>query len=159
MRISPKPDSIYRNYGKLKPGVMMVTEHGEYLTLEKPTNRGWNTINIHTRERKTLDLVEDMVGMRYVGMLRSQTKEGFNVINYDNQSVFVEEGDYNKKIFLTAQINYQKESAFVVNIPRSRHSELACVEAKRRELRNYRKYDVVEVVDIEEATDSIISTD
>ena len=25
IRISPKPDSIYRNYGKLKPGVVMVT--------------------------------------------------------------------------------------------------------------------------------------
>ena len=77
----------------------MVTEEGEYLTLEKPTSMGWNTINIHTRERKTLDLVEDIVGMRYVGMLRSQTKEGFNVTNYDDQSVFVEEGVYNKRSF------------------------------------------------------------
>ena len=73
----------------------MVTEDGEYLTLEKPTSMGWNTINIHTRERKNLDLVKDMAGMRYIGMLCSQTEEGFNVINYDDQFVFVEKRAYN----------------------------------------------------------------
>ena len=34
IRVKPKPDSIYRNYEKLKPGVVMVTESGDYLTLE-----------------------------------------------------------------------------------------------------------------------------
>ena len=71
--VSLKPDSIYRNYGKLKPGAMMVTEEGEYLTLEKPTSMGWNTINIHTKEKKNLELVKDMAGMRYTGQL-SQRK-------------------------------------------------------------------------------------
>ena len=137
----------------------MVTEEGEYLTLEKPTSMGWNTINIHTKERKNLELVRDMAGMRYIGMLGSQTEEGVNVVNDDDQLVFVKEGAYSKKIFLTAQVNYQKESLFVVNIPRSRHNELACVEAKQKELRDYKKYDVFEVVDIEEATDNIIATD
>ena len=51
----------------------MVTEEGEYLTLEKPTTMGWSTINIHTKERKDLELVKDMAGMRYIGMLHSQT--------------------------------------------------------------------------------------
>ena len=60
----------------------MVTESGDYLTLDKPTSKGWNTTNVHTRERRSLDLVEDMVEMRYVGILRSQTKEGLKVINH-----------------------------------------------------------------------------
>merc|ERR1712020_405152 len=108
MRVNPKPDSIYRNYGKLKPGVVMVMESGDYLTLDKPMSKGWNTTNIYTRERRTLDLIEDMVEMRYVGILRSQTKEGLNVTNHDDQSILVEEGAYKKRIFLTAQINYQR---------------------------------------------------
>ena len=70
----------------------MVTEEGEYLTLEKPTSMGWNTINIHTKEIKNLELVKDMAGMRFIGMLSSQTEEGVNVINHDDQLVFVEEG-------------------------------------------------------------------
>ena len=74
--ISPKPDSIYPNYGKLKPGVVVVTEEGKYLTLDKPTTIGWSTVNIHTKEREDLELVKDMIGMRYIGMLDSQTKEG-----------------------------------------------------------------------------------
>ena len=38
--ISPKPASIYQNYGKLKPRVVVVTGEGEYLVLEKPTTMG-----------------------------------------------------------------------------------------------------------------------
>ena len=69
--VSPKPDSIYQNYGKLKPGVVVATEKGEYLTLEKPTIMGWRTVNIHTKETKDLELVKDMAEMRYIGMLDS----------------------------------------------------------------------------------------
>ena len=129
------------------------------MILETPTSVGWNTRNIHTKERKNLDLVKDMASMRYIGKLCSQTEEGFNVINYDDQFVFVEKRAYNKKIFFTAQVNHQKGSTFVKNIPRARHNEPVCVKAKRREITNYKKYDVVEIVDIEEATNNIISTD
>ena len=78
----------------------MVTEEGEYLTLVKATSMGWNTTNIHTKENKNLELVKDMAGMRFIGMLSSQTEEGVNVINHDDQLVFVEEG----ALFLTAQV-------------------------------------------------------
>ena len=44
-------------------------------------------------------------------------------------------------------------------IPRSRNNNQACVDAKQKELRKYKKYDVFEVVDIEDATDNIIATD
>ena len=109
------------NYGKLKPGAMMVTEEGEHLTLVKQTKTGWNTINIHTKEQKNLENVEDMARMQYIGMLSSQTEEGDNLINYDDQLVFVERGVYKKKLFVTAQINYHKESVFVEYIPRSQN--------------------------------------
>ena len=76
-----------------------------------------------------------MAGMRYIGMLGSQTEEGVNVINHDDQLVFVEEGAYSKKLFVTAQVSYHKESVFVEYIPRSRHNNQACVDAKQKELR------------------------
>ena len=137
----------------------MLTEEGEYLTLVKPTSMGWNTVNIHTKEKKNLELVKDMAGMRYIGMLSSQTEEGVNVTNYDDQLVFVEERAYSKKLFLTAQVNCHKESVFVEYIPRSKYNNPACADAKQKELRKYKKYDVFEVVDIEDATDNIIATD
>ena len=90
--VSPKPDSIYQNYGKLKPGVVVATEKGEYLTLEKPTITGGRTVNICTKETKDLELVKDMAG--YIGMLDSQTEEGVNIVNDNNQLVFVEIGAY-----------------------------------------------------------------
>ena len=157
--VSPKPDSIYQNYGKLKPGVVVVTEEGEYLTIEKPTITGWSMVNIHTKERKDLELINDMTGMRYIGMLHSQTEEGVNIVNDDNQLVFVEEVAYSKKIFFTAKVNYHEESVFVVNIPRSRHDEPACLDAKQKELRNYKNFDVFDAVDTDEATDNIIATE
>ena len=81
---SPKQNAIYQNLGKLKPEVMVVTEKGEYLTLEKPTIMGWRTVNIDTKETKDLELVKDMAEMRYIGMLDSQTEEGVNIVNDDN---------------------------------------------------------------------------
>ena len=80
-------------------------------------------------------------------MLDSQTEEGINIINHDNQLVFVDFGAYSKKIFFTAQANYHEESVFVVNIPRSRHGEPACVAAKQKELRDYKNFEVFDVVD------------
>ena len=157
--VSPKPDSIYQNYGKLKPGVVVATEKGEYLTLKKPTIMGWRTVNILTKETKDLELVKDMAEMRYIGMLDSQTEEGVNIVNDDNQLVFVEFGAYSKKIFFTAQVNYHEESVFVVNIPRSRHGEPACVAAKQKELRDYKNFEVFDVVDNNGATDNIIATE
>ena len=117
--VSPKPDSIYQNYGKLKPGVVVATEKGEYLTLEKPTIMGWCTVNIYTKETKDLELVKDMAEMRYIGMLDSQTEEGINVVNDNNQLTFVKFEDYSKKVFFTAQANYHEGNIYVVNIPMS----------------------------------------
>ena len=157
--VKPKPDSIYENFGKLKPGVVLATEGGEYITLERPTTKGWITTNINTKEIKNLELVRDMAEMRYVGVLDSQTEEGVNVVNRANQLVFVEFGDYTKKVFVTAQANYHEENVFVVNIPRSRHGEPACVEAKQKELRDYRNFEVFDIVDAADATDNIIATE
>ena len=44
-------------------------------------------------------------------------------------------------------------------IPRSKYNNPAYADAKQKELRKYKKYDVFEVVDIEDATDNIIDTD
>ena len=43
----------------------MATESGDYLTLDEPTSKGWNATNLYTKEQRSLDLVEDMAGMRY----------------------------------------------------------------------------------------------
>ena len=71
----------------------------------------------------------------------------------------MEEGAYNKKIFFTAQVNYHEESVFVVNIPKSKYDEPACVEAKQKELREYENLNVFEVVDINEAESEVIATE
>ena len=68
--------------------------------------------------------------------------------------IFVEFGAYSKKVFFTAQKN-----VFVVNIPRSRHGEPACVAAKQKELRDYKNFEVFDVVDIEQASNNIIATE
>ena len=47
----------------------------------------------------------------------------------------------------------------MVNIPRSRHGEPACVAAKQKELRDYENFEVFDVVDNDEATDNIIATE
>ena len=73
--------------------------------------------------------------------------------------VFIEFGAYSKKVFFTAQTNYHEENVFVVNIPRSRHGEPACVAAKQKELRDYKNFEVFDVVDSEEASNNIIATE
>ena len=81
----------------------MATEEGEYLVLEKPTFTGWNVVDLHTKERRDLELIKDMTEMRYVGRLHNQTKEGIHIIDDNDQIIFLEKGAHNKKIFLTTQ--------------------------------------------------------
>ena len=73
--------------------------------------------------------------------------------------IFVEFGAYSKKVFFTVQANYHEENVFVVNIPRSRHGEPACVAAKQKELRDYKNFEAFDLVDSEEASNNIIATE
>ena len=159
VKINAKLDSIYQNYGKLKPGVVVASDDGDYIILEQPTILGWSTTNINTKETKDLELVRDMAEMRYLGRFDSKTEEGIFITDDDNKVVFIEFGAYCKKIFFTAQTNYHEENVFVVNIPRSRHGEPACVAAKQKELRDYENFEVFEVVDSKEASNNVIATE
>ena len=76
----------------------------------------------------------NMTERRYVGRLHNQTKEEIHIIDED-QIILSEKEAYNEKIFLTTQANHYKESALAINVPRSKHDELAGVKAKRKELR------------------------
>ena len=156
--VQTKPDSIYENASKLKKGVVVVDDAGNYLTLVKPTPTGWTTQNINTKAERDLELIRDMVDMRFIGSLESETEEGINVINLNNEQAFVEFGDYSKKVFFTALTNYHEDQVYVVNIPRSKHGEPACVAAKAKELRDYENFEVFEVVDRPDS-DNIISTE
>ena len=157
--VEAKQDSIYQNFGKLRPGVVVVDEKGNYLTLVKPTNLGWTVRNVNNKTVSDLELVKHMADMRYVGLLEDQNEEGINVVNVRGQKVFVEFGDYNKKIFFTAPVNYHEEQTFVVNIPRSRHGEPECVAAKMKELKDYENYEVFKIVEESEANNNVISTE
>ena len=156
--VQPKPDSIYENAARLKKGVVVVDDSGNYLTLVKPTVNGWTTQNVNTKEERNLELIKDMADMRFIGTLESETEEGINVINVNDERIFVEHGAYTKRIFFTAVTNYHEEQVFVVNIPRSRHTEPACIAAKQKELRDYEHYEVFDVVDYPDS-DNIISTE
>ena len=84
VKISAKPDSIYQNHGKLKPGVVVASDDGDYIILEQPTILGWSTTNINTKETKDLELVRDMAEMRYLGRFDSKTEEGIFITDDDN---------------------------------------------------------------------------
>ena len=156
--VEPKQDSIYQNFGKLWLGVVVVDEAGNYLKLIKPTNLGWTVRNISSKTTTDLELVKHMADMRFIGELGDHTEEGINIVNPQGQKVFVEYGNYNKKIFFTAPVNYHEESTYVVNIPRSCHGEPECVAAKKKELKDYESYKVFEVVQDSEANNNVIAT-
>ena len=155
--VSAKPDSIYENVNNLKEGVVVVDEDGNYLTLVHPTALGWKVKNTNTKEVKELELIKHMTGMRYVGLLDEETEEGIYVIK-DSSKVYLEYGDYTKKVFFTANNNYHEDQVYVVNIPRSKHSDPACVAAKKKELKDFENYDVYDVVDRPDNT-NIIATE
>ena len=89
--VNPKPDSIYQNWEKLKPGIVMATEEGDYQVLEKPTFTGWTVKDLHTKERRNLDLIKEMTEMRYIGRLHNQTEDWIHIINDENQIIFLEQ--------------------------------------------------------------------
>ena len=153
-----KPDSIYENANSLKPGAVVVDDSGNYLSLVKPTPTGWTVQNINTKEERNLELLRDMVDMRFIGSLESEEEDGIHVVDINKEQTFVEFGAYNKKVFFTAVSNYHEEQTYVVNIPRSKHREPACVTAKQKELRDYDNFEVFEVVDRPDS-DNIISTE
>ena len=137
----------------------MATEEGDYQVLEKPTFTGWTVKDLHTKERRNLDLIKEMTEMLYIGRLHDQTEDGIHIINDEDQIIFLEKGAYNKKIFFTTKANYQEDSVFVVNVPRSKHGEPACVKAKQDELRQYENLNAFEVIDISEAESKVIATE
>ena len=145
--ITARPDSIYENFNNLKPGVVVADDDGNYLSLVKPTATGWTVQNISSGEKKDLELVRDMTDMRYVGMLEEETPEGIMVVNSSQQKVEICHGDYTGKVFFTSHTEYNEETVYVTNIPRSRHNEPECVAAKTKELKDFQNYDVYEVVD------------
>ena len=51
---------------------MVVDDSGNYLSLVKPTPTGWTVQNISTKEERNLELLRDMVDMRFIGSLESE---------------------------------------------------------------------------------------
>ena len=98
------------NNRKLKPGAMLITQEGEYLTLGKHTFSGWNVINIYTKEEKNIENENKMAEWRYIGKLSGHYEEENNSMDHADQLDFVRKKDYDKKLFVTAQINYHKET-------------------------------------------------
>ena len=149
---------MYENIANLKPGAVVVDNEGSYLTLLRPTPTGWTVQNINSKETQDLELVKEMVDMRFIGMLTEDNSDGIQITNTNNETVFVEYGDYSKKVFLTAVTNYHEEQIFVVNIPRARHGDPACVAAKKKELNDYDNFEVFDVVDTPDS-DNVIATE
>lgn len=145
--ITARPDSIYENVNNLKPGVVVVDDAGNYMTLVRPTSTGWTVRNVSSKQESDVELVKEMVDMRYVGFLEEETADGVFVTNLNNEKTFVRHGDYNSKVFFTSFAEYEEEKTYVINIPRSRHGEPDCVAAKQKELRDFKNYDVYEIVE------------
>ena len=149
--IDPAPDSLYRNINKLTAGDVIVTKQGRYLELsEEQPDKGWTAEDVVSKELLTLDLVKDMAAMRYVGKIQDSSDQGLNVTNREGQQVFYSFRDHIKKVFVATEHEAEDEDSqkiFVVNIPKSRHSEPLCVAAKEKELKDFDHFDVYETVD------------
>ena len=154
--LDKRPDSLYENVDKLRPGIVMVDQAGNYVVLVHPTALGWRVRNIASREETDLELSREMTEMRFVGDLEKEEPEGI-FISKEGVSKFCNKSDYQAKVFFTAQEQFSPEVAYVVNIPRSRHAEPKCVAAKLKELDDFSNYDVYDIVDRPENT-NIIST-
>ena len=55
-------------------------------------------------------------------MLSGHYEEENNSMDHADQLDFVRRKDYDKKLFVTAQINYHKENVFVEYIPKSKYN-------------------------------------
>ena len=154
--LDKRPDSLYENVDKLRPGVVMVDHKGNYMVLVSPTDLGWRVRNLATKQENDLELSREMTEMRFVGDLETEEPEGI-FITKEGTSKYLGNSDYHTKIFFTAQEQFSPEVAFVVNIPRSRHAEPKCVAAKLKELDDFSNYDVYDIVDRPEGV-NIIST-
>ena len=142
-----QPDSLYANVDKLGQGDVMVNKNGDYFVLQdEADDHTWTAMDNYTKEIKKLDLVKDMTEMRYIGQLESEDEEGINV-SVESEVLYYAKSDFSKKIFITAEKEFTNEVAYVVNIPKSRHGEEKCVAAKNKELKDFRDFDVYEIVD------------
>ena len=137
----------------------MITREGEYLTLGKHTPTGWNVTNIHTEEERNVENENKMAEWGYIGKLSGHYEEENNSRDHADRLDFASRKDYDKKLFVTAQINYHKEHEFVEYIPKSKYIyNPACKSAKQKELENLKKYDVYEVVDVWDTKETIVNT-
>ena len=153
------PDSLYANVNNIKCGDVLVSDTGRYFVLEDMIDvETWSVKDVISKETQNMNLIRDMANMRYIGQLEEEQDEGLNITDTSGQQVFVANNSYTKKIFFAAEKESSTEVAFVVNIPRSRHGEEKCVQAKKKELQDFIDFDVYEIVDESEA-ENIIATD
>ena len=74
-----------------------------------------------------------------------------DVLNQDETTVTVNNNTFlinQTKVFFTAEKEQERIITRLVNIPRSRHGEEQCLEAKKKELQDFSDFDVYEIVDI-----------
>ena len=155
-----QPDSLYANADKLQQGDVLVSQEGKLLVLQdEKSDTSWTAVDLSTKKIQELDLVSDMTTMRFVGQLDSESEDGINVSTDDApETTYFAKTDFIKKIFIAAESEYNTELAYVVTIPRSRHGEDRCIQAKNKELQDFIDFDVYDIVD-EPDSENIIGTE
>ena len=142
---SPAPDSVFANKDKLSPGVAVVDRAGNYLELLHNQGDVWRAKNIATAEEVNLDLIKDISAMRFIGKF-ANSEDGITADNAEGVQTLYTKEDFKQRVFVASEVEHSDEVTFVVNIPRYKHGEAHCVEAKKKELQDFIDFDVYDRV-------------
>ena len=143
-------------------------EHGEFDNSEPRNDVEGSETAIRTRKVDKNELREkDMIRfkksseedwkrgflIKRAGKVRGKYQDHWNVQNSESGHISVENAeefsDIEKEVHEELTIDNNEELTFVVNLPRWRHREPACVEAKLKELDKFDENDVYEEVEDE----------
>ena len=136
---------MFANKDKLSPGVAVVDREGNYLELLHSQGDVWRAKNIATAEEVNLDLIKDISAMRFIGKF-ANSEDGITADTAEGVQTLYTKEDFKQSVFVASEVEHSDEVTFVVNIPRYKHGEAHCVEAKKKELQDFIDFDVYDRV-------------
>ena len=168
--IPPKEDSVYSNKSFIKPGIVLQSKGIGIVQLKERIDlETWRAVKLINKEDLVLNILEEITSMKVLGTLVEITDSGVHITDVSNQANSFHEFESQQqdfftpekqntedvfesqqRVFFTSENQYTEDVVFLTTIPRSRHREAKCIEAKRQELENFDTFDVYELVDAPE---------
>ena len=163
--IPSKPNSTFMHAHKLKSGSVVSNSRQYFILQDRVNDRLWKALEVKSNTLLDLDIVRDLATMIFLGDYISHSDTSV-LVNIDEEGNMQQSYSLNAdasypdtskhanpeegpgaKVFFTAVQEYTSDQTFVVTIPKHKHKEPECVEAKMKELSNFDIYDVYELVD------------